>query len=69
MAARSINKEKLIKSVEKHPCIYDTTRPDYKYEEMRENAWKEVCAEVLERLHENPSKLAEGKTFNSLISE
>jgi len=47
MDAKQVNKESLIESVRKFPCLYDTRRKDYKDDGIRENAWKLVVCEVL----------------------
>jgi len=47
MDAKQVNKESLIESVRKFPCLYDTRRNDYKDDGIRENAWKLVVCEVL----------------------
>ena len=36
--------EKLIVEIEKHRCLYDPNRVDFKDQMMKENAWKAVAA-------------------------
>ena len=62
MDAKQVNKESLLESLRKFPCLYDTRRQDYKDDSIRENAWKMVVFEVV---NINPNKsdtiLREGK--------
>ena len=60
MAGKNINKEQLIESVRKYPCLYDTARSDYKDDGIRENAWRLICEEVLGRVAEDKKLLNEG---------
>ena len=53
MDFKQINKDRLIESVRRFPCLYDTRRRDYKDDSIRENAWKMVVCEVLNM---NPNK-------------
>ncbi len=59
--ALKVKKEVLIESVRKYPCLYDTSRRDYKDDSVRENAWKMVCSDVLNTVHEDKTLLNEGK--------
>ena len=61
MAAKFVNKEQLIESVRKLPCLYDTSTKEYKDEMVRENAWKRVCEEVFQKAYHNDKALCEGK--------
>ena len=60
MAAASFDKESLIEAVRRYPCLCDTTREEYKNELIRENAWRNVCNEVLEKTYQNEKELIEG---------
>ena len=60
MAAVIVDKELLIEAVRKMPCLYDTTKKEYKDELVRENAWKSVCPEVFKKDYENEVELMEG---------
>ena len=64
MAAKSVNKKLLIEAVPKIPCLYDTTKKEYKDELARENAWKSVCSEVLKNEYQNETEFAEGNSFS-----
>ncbi|XP_065054394.1 transcription factor Adf-1-like [Rhopilema esculentum] len=71
MAAKNINKELLIEAVRKLPCLYDTSKKEYKDEIVRENAWKTVCQEIFKERYESAKELGEvmnlaRKTFKSL---
>eukprot|EP00795_Rhopilema_esculentum_P010066 gene10066-18713_t len=59
MAAKHVNKELLIESVRKYPCLYDTSRKDYKDDSIRENAWKIVCIDALNHVKEDQKLLNE----------
>ena len=60
MAAKHVNKELLIESVRKYPCLYDTSRKDYKDDSNRENALKMVCIDALNHKTEDQKLLNEG---------
>ena len=38
--------ERLIGEVQRHKCLYDISRSDYKDQDKKANAWKSVEAEV-----------------------
>ena len=61
MAATVVSKELLIESVKKYPCLYDTSRKDYRDDSVRESAWRMVCGDVLSQVHEDRKLLIEGK--------
>ena len=63
MAAKNINKELLIEAVRKLPCLYDTSKKEYKDEIVRENAWKTVCQEIFKEQYESAKELGEGLYF------
>ena len=60
MAAKTVNKELLIEAVRKMPCLFDTSRKEYKDELVRENAWKNVCVEVFKKEYHTEKELSEG---------
>ena len=60
MAAKAVNKELLIEAVRKMPCLFDTSRKEYKDELVRENAWKNVCVEVFKKEYQTEKELSEG---------
>ncbi|XP_065061667.1 uncharacterized protein LOC135688677 [Rhopilema esculentum] len=59
MVAAILNKERLIEAVRRYPCLYNTTKKEYKDESIRENAWRNVCNEVLEKTYQNEKELIE----------
>ncbi len=61
MASKFVNKELLIEAVRHFPCLYDTSKKEYKDEIVRENAWKKVCVEVLQKTYESKKELNEGR--------
>ena len=46
MAAVKVNKEQHIETVKNFPCLYDTSRKEYKDDLLHENAWSGMCAEL-----------------------
>ena len=62
MAGPSIDREQLIEAVRKFPCLYDTTKKEYKDDLIRENAWKAICMEMYGKEYDDMEKLAIGKT-------
>ena len=63
MAAKNINKELLIEAFLNLPCLYDTSKKEYKDEIVQENAWKTVCQEIFEEQYESAKELGEGLYF------
>ena len=61
MAAKLVNKEQLVESVRKLPCLYDTSTKEYKDEMERENAWKRVYEEGFQKAYHNDKAICEGK--------
>ena len=49
MATHAVNKELLIEAVRKMPCLFDTSKKEYKDDLVRENAWKSVCSGFLRK--------------------
>ncbi|CAH1986159.1 unnamed protein product [Acanthoscelides obtectus] len=42
-----INTERVIKAVERQPCLWQTTHPDYRDRERKQDAWKQVSEMVV----------------------
>ena len=61
MTANFVNKEQLMESVRKLPCLYDISTNEYKDEMVQENARKRVCEEVFQTAYHNDKALCEGK--------
>ena len=63
MAVKNINKELLIEDVRKLPCLYDTTKKEFKDEIVGEIAWKTLCQEIFKEQYESAKELGEGLYF------
>ena len=61
MAAVKVNKEQLIEAVKNFPCLYDTSRKEYKDDLLRENAWSAICAELFGRTYNDKDLLVNCK--------
>ena len=57
----AVNKEQLIEAVKGFPCLYDTSRKEYKDELLRENAWTVICADLYEKAYEDKDERVNGK--------
>ncbi|VEN53639.1 unnamed protein product [Callosobruchus maculatus] len=42
-----INTERVIRAVEKHPCLWNNKHPDYRDRERKQDAWQEVAQMVI----------------------